>query len=369
MKILFLGDASMAHYNLSLGLRRLGHETVVISEPLRWRQMPQDITLERKPGLLGGVAYLTQVVRMLPRLRGYDVVQLAGPDFMALRRERLRLIYDYLRRHNGRVVLTALGDDYYWVHGSCDLHLFRYSDFNIGDADRRLTFHYAKKQYDEWTSPGAREYNEYLASTCHAITPVLYEYWECYKQCWPEKTHYMPLPVAPDESALSHAADVADKVRFFIGIQRNRSEYKGTDIMLSAAQDVVSRYPSRASLTVTENLPYAQYVKAMDGCDVLLDQLYSYTPAMNALLAMSKGMVCVGGGEPEHYALLGETRLRPIVNVQPSYESVYDALEDLVLHPERVSRLKKESLEYVTRHHHYEKVARLYESLYASLLA
>ena len=55
MKILFLGDASMAHYNLALGLKRLGHETLVISEPLRWRQMPQDITLERKPGRWGAV--------------------------------------------------------------------------------------------------------------------------------------------------------------------------------------------------------------------------------------------------------------------------------------------------------------------------
>ncbi len=366
MRILFLGDASMAHYNLSLGLRKLGHETVVISEPLRWRKMPQDITLDRKPGLCGSVSYIGRVIALLPKLRGYDVVQLASPDFMALRRERLRRIYDYLKRHNGRVVLSALGDDYYWVHGSCDLHLFRYGDFNIGSADRRLSFPYAKRQYDEWTSPSARTFNEHIASTCDAVTPVLYEYWECYRQYWKEKTRYMPLPVVPDGNAPSSFPPV-DKVRFFIGIQRNRSEYKGTDIMLRAARDIVSRYPSKASLVCTENLPYTQYVKAMEGCDVLLDQLYSYTPAMNALLAMSKGMACVGGGEPEHYDLLGEPRLRPIVNVQPTYEAVYEALEDLTLHPERIPSLKRESLEYVMKHHHYIKVAQRYESLYTSL--
>ena len=92
MKILFLGDASMAHYNLALGLKRLGHETLVISEPLRWRQMPQDITLERKPGRWGAVRYLAQVLTLLPRLRGYDVVQLVGPNFLALKKERLRKI-------------------------------------------------------------------------------------------------------------------------------------------------------------------------------------------------------------------------------------------------------------------------------------
>jgi len=366
MRILFLGDASMAHYNLSLGLRELGHETLVVGEPLRWRMMPQDITLERKPGLRGSVSYLGRVMALLPKLRGYDVVQLVGPDFLALRRERLRLIYDYLRRHNRRVVLSALGDDYYWVHGSCDMGLFRYGDFNIGDDDRRLTFPYAKKQYDEWTSPSARRLNQHIARTCDAIAPVLYEYWMCYVRFWARKVLYIPLPIVPDGTAPTSFPPV-DTVRFFIGIQRGRSEYKGTDIMLRAARDIVERYPSKASLVCTENLPYAEYVKAMEGCDVLLDQLYSYTPAMNALLAMSKGMVCVGGGEPEHYDLLGEPRLRPIVNVLPTYESVYHALEELTLHPERIPRLKRESLEYVMKHHHYVKVARQYEGLYISL--
>ena len=88
---------------------------------------------------------------------------------------------------------------------------------------------------------------------------------------------------------------------------------------------------------------------------------------MNTLLAMSKGIVCVGGGEPENYEIIGETELRPIVNVQPTYDSVYQALEQLVQHPERLPELKRQSVEYVRRHHDYLKVARQYEQLYQSL--
>ena len=105
----------------------------------------------------------------------------------------------------------------------------------------------------------------------------------------------------------------------------------------------------------------------MDGSDVILDQLYSYTPAMNALLAMSKGIICVGGGEKEQYELLGESDLRPIVNVLPNEESVYRELEALVLHPERISELKRQSIEYVRKHHSVERVAKEYEKLYKSL--
>ena len=105
----------------------------------------------------------------------------------------------------------------------------------------------------------------------------------------------------------------------------------------------------------------------MDGSDAILDQLYSYTPSMNPLLAMSKGIVCIGGGEPENYEILGEQELRPIVNVQPTYESVYTEIEKLLLHPELLPRLKQESIMYITRHHDYLKVARQYENLYQSL--
>ena len=113
-------------------------------------------------------------------------------------------------------------------------------------------------------------------------------------------------------------------------------------------------------LRIAESVPFAQYQHRMNNSDAILDQLYAYTPAMNALLAMSKGIICIGGGEPENYDILGETELRPIINVEPTYESVYHELEQLVLHPERVPALKQQSIEYIKKHHDYVKVAMQY---------
>jgi hypothetical protein len=81
---------------------------------------------------------------------------------------------------------------------------------------------------------------------------------------------------------------------------------------------------------------------------------------MNALEAMARGLIVVGGAEPEHYALIEETTLRPIINVQPNEESVYRALKDLALHPERIPQLKRDSIEYILKHHDYVKVAQHY---------
>jgi hypothetical protein len=117
-------------------------------------------------------------------------------------------------------------------------------------------------------------------------------------------------------------------------------------------------------LVKVEGVPFAEYQKLMEGSDAILDQLYSYTPSMNPLLAMSKGIICIGGGEPENYEIIHEHELRPIINVQPTYESVYHELEQLVLHPERIPLLKQQSIEYVRRHHDHIKVAQQYEAIY-----
>ena len=127
--------------------------------------------------------------------------------------------------------------------------------------------------------------------------------------------------------------------------------------MLKAAERLKAKYPDKLDLRVAEGIPFDEYQRMMDGSDVILDQLYSYTPSMNSLLAMSKGIIVVGGGEPENYDILGERELRPIINVLPNEKSVYDQLEQLILHPERIPELKRQSVEYVRRHHDYIKVA------------
>ena len=95
----------------------------------------------------------------------------------------------------------------------------------------------------------------------------------------------------------------------------------------------------------------------MYASDVLIDQLYSYTPATNALLAMSKGIVAVSGAEPEYYDFIGEHALQPIVNVLPDPAHIYNTLEELILHRERIPQQCRDSRTFVEQHHDYRKVA------------
>jgi glycosyltransferase involved in cell wall biosynthesis len=364
MRILLLGEYSNVHNTLAEGLRTLGHEVTVASNGDFWKNYPRDINLTRTPGKIGGLALLARVYSLLPKWRNYDVVQLINPMFLELKAERLFHIYNYLRRHNKKIILCAMGMDWYWVDACVNRKVLRYSDFNIGD--RLRTDMSALIEKADWTGTTKERLNKLIAQDCDAIVTGLYEYHVSYSPYFPAKTHYIPLPIKLEKDLTGHEFEKPEKLKVFIGISKGRSAYKGTDIMLKAAEDLLGKYADRMELRKTEGLPFEQYCQIMNGSDAILDQLYSYTPSMNSLLAMGKGIVCIGGGEPEHYELLGEQSLRPIVNVQPCYESVYHELQQLILHPERIARLKRESVEYVKRHYDYISVARQYEKLYLS---
>lgn len=363
MKILLLGEYSNVHATLAEGLRTLGHEVTVLSNGDFWKDYPRDIDLSRTPSALGGIRYSLRLCTLLPKLKGFDVVQFINPMFLELKAKRILPVYRYLRRHNDRMVLGAFGMDYYWVHECMTRQPLRYSDFNIGSSLRNSPD--ALKERKDWLGTEKETLNRKIAADCDGIVAGLYEYWTCYHPCFPRKTTFIPMPIRVKAGISPHAHGGPLKV--FIGISKGRSVYKGTDIMLAAARALQERYPEKMELRVAEGVPFDEYVQLMEGSDVLLDQLYAYSPSMNPLEAMSRGIICVGGGEEESYRILHEDELRPIINVQPSYESVYHELEQLVLHPERTVLLQRQSVEYIRRHHDHIHVARQYEAFYRHL--
>lgn len=365
MKILLMGEYSNVHATLAEGLRKLGHHVTVLSNGDFWKDYPRDINMVRKPGKLGGIMYLAKLYTIVHKLRGYDIVQLINPMFLELKAERIFPIYQYLRRHNKHIILGAFGMDYYWVNTCCKYKPLRYSDFNIGEKLRTNKDALIEKK--DWLGTTKERLNRMIAEDCDGIVAGLYEYWVCYQHAFPQKTTFIPYPIHNYAQPSNISNIVPKKVKLFIGINKNRSEYKGTDIMLRAAKAIVLKYPECTELCIAQNIPFHQYVERMNGSDAILDQLYSYTPSMNPLEAMARGIICIGGGEPENYAIIKETELQPIINVQPNYKSVYYELEHLVLHPELIPRIKQQSIAYINKHHNYLKVAKQYETFYKTL--
>lgn len=268
MKILLMGEYSNVHATLAEGLRKLGHEVTVLSNGDFWKNYPRDINMVRKPGKLGGILYLIKLYTIVHKLRGYDIVQLINPMFLELKAERIFPIYRYLRKHNRKVVLAAFGMDYYWVSVCCQDKPLRYSDFNIGDDLR--TNADAQKERKDWLGTAKERLNRMIAEDCDGIIAGLYEYWVCYQPNFPQKTTFIPYPIHTysqshqdrDKRAYSVETSSVDiprrpsqKLKLFIGINKTRSEYKGTDIMLKAAQTIAEKYPEKVELRIAQNVP------------------------------------------------------------------------------------------------------------------
>lgn len=355
-----IGEYSNLHWTLSEALRMAGHEVTVVSDGCGWMNNRRDVDLSLKDSTLKSrLAYRVRLLGILSRLRGYDVVQIISPVFLRTGLSEVRRVFKYLKRNNGSVFLGAFGTDYYYTK-ACLEGVFRYSDFG---APRNGVFE-SLEANTLWNEPPLREHNMYMAEECDGIVACLYEYYRSYSPVFGEKTAYVPLPINTDD--ITSTAVYDGKVRFFIGIQKQKSRLKGSDIMFEVLRKVADAYPATTELHVAESVPYPEYARMMQGCNLLVDQLYSYTPGMNALQGMASGMAVAGGGEEEMYALLGETVNRPIINVIPDNDELLRVFADVAEHPDALEERGNAGRRFVEKHHDYKKVAEKYLSFWRS---
>lgn len=359
MRILLLGEYSNLHWTLASGLRLLGHEVVVASSGDLFKSYQNNIKLKRNgTSPISGIFYLIKILRHFSTFKGFDIVQIINPMFLDLKADKIYPFFRYIKKHNGKVFLGAFGDDYFWVKSCLEKKTFRYSEFDIpGKTDLMLK---VKELVHEWIGSKKEQLNKQIVQEADGVIACLYEYYAAYKPIVGSKVCYIPAPINTDEIKFRQRGLNNDIVRFFIGIQKKRAAWKGADVMLNALLKVKEKYPDKCEIKKVVSIPYEEYVKTMNDSDVLLNQLYSYSPAMNALTAMAGGLVVVGGGEPEIYDILNEKQLSPIVNVLPTEEDIFLKLENIIQNKEKLPEMSKQSRIFVEKHHDYRKVAQKY---------
>lgn len=370
MKILFAGDASNMHNCLATKLREMGHYAVVASDGSGWMNTGRDIDLHRKPGKLAAIEYVAKILANLHKMRGFDIVELASPIFLQLKPWRVRRVFDYLKKHNGKVVLSALGTDYVYYKACHDGYTYRYSDYMIGAKPSPFveSKEYENQLQDNWKANFMKQHNDYVLQRIDGVVACLWEYYAAYEPIMGKKVIHAGIPIDVDKLKPHFIESEPEKVRFFIGIQRDRTVLKGTDRLLAALKKVHQQMPDLCEIERVENLPYHEYVRRMHNSHVLLDQLYSYTPATNALLAMAQGLVAVSGAEPEYYQLIRESANHPIINVRPVPEGdIEEKLRWIITHKSILPKLSADSRAFVEKHNASAIVANRYLNFWQSL--
>ena len=370
MKILLIGEASFVHNTLKKGLEERGHRVLTMSAGNGWHDAPRDINLRRdmRWGKLSGLKVVWQLLRHLPSLCGNDVVEIHNYQFVPLMYGWNTLLLRFLKLTNRCVVKGCFGDD---------VQIFRrqaqgipaYSDTFWNGKPQNPELH--RERIAEVSEHGAEQSWRKTTRMADALVACLYEYWLDYNEPpFAEKLHYIPLPIVVPTSA-PRQATMHRPIRVLVGIQPKRDFMKGAMRIASWLEDIKRRHSDQLEIKYVEGVPYDEYQRLLAAADVLVDQLYSYTPSMNSLAAMARGTVVIGGGEPDFYNFIGEQTLRPIINVRPDVadEQNIRAIENALFTEGSLERLSRESVEFVRKYHDYRCVAEQYEQLYRELLA
>ncbi|MDE6368677.1 MAG: hypothetical protein K2K94_05510 [Muribaculaceae bacterium] len=369
-KILLLGDYSNCQRTLATGLRRLGCDVTIVSDGSKWQNCERDIDLTRRPGKLGGIElYLRCLTSMRRHLSGYDIVSVHDPNFISLRPSLLRTIFDRLRRDNGAVFLNAMSYDVPFLDMLADPSSpLAYNEWFVkGEPTRYFTAN--QSEWQAWHTPAMKSYQQYFYDNIDGAVSVLYEYHLALQRALPsDRIAYGGIPIDLDRFQPVDLPERIDKVRLFLGRDRSRVLMKGSDYLLQAAQTVVDRHPDRAELILVENRPFNEFITLLKSAHVVLDQIYSYTPATTALMAMAYGLNVVSGGEPDYYRFIGETDNHPIINAPITLDSLTDTIEQIVLHPELIAERGMRSREFVEKHNDCTVVARRYLDFWTSIL-
>lgn len=359
MKILLLGEYSNVHWTLAQGLRVLGHEVVVASNGDRYKGYHRDIDITRDSNnITDTIKYTYTLYKNFRQFKGFDIVQIINPLFLDLKPSKNLIAFNYLKKHNGKVFMGAFGNDAYWLKACLNKKTFRYSEFDIPHKTEQLNS--AQELISIWTNKQKTDVNKEIAEQADGIIACLYEYYVAYKPEFEEKLTYIPLPINTDEIIFKQRGLDPEKVSFFIGIQKDRNEIKGANILYKYLQKIQSKYPNECIINKAESIPYHDYINMRNDSDILLDQLYSYSPSMNALTAMAQGLVVVGGAESEIYDLLDESKNHPIINIYPDKHDVLSKLESIIHNKRQISEISKKSHLFIKTHHNYVSTAQQY---------
>lgn len=369
MKILMLGDYSNLHACLAKELRKRGHEVTLVSDRGGYMKTDADIEIRRKPGVIGSIGYLYRIMATLPSWTGYDVVQLINPGFFSLKPDKLKMIYDILKKNNRSVFLTLCGNDHFFVKDCAQSNLFRFSEFRIGNEPAPLVKCDPRRE-SGWLIPGHASYTQHLYDTIDGAMSVLPEYDMSARQHMnPSKLTFTNLPIDVDSIEYSPLT-IQGPVRILIGMRGNMEIQKGTARMLELCKEIEKEMPGECEVKVVKNLPLADYLNELRASHIVIDQLYSYSPATNALQTMAAGRITASGGQPEYYEYIGES-VHPIFCLSPleDKETIKSRLKNLISDKELMMKMSEEGRKLVERHNDVRNIAGIFENKWKEVVA
>ena len=371
MDVLLVGEYSRLHNSLKEGLTALGHNVTLAGTGDGFKGYPTDLDYDarffRLPVLKTIRHYTNRIFRvdleriekglrfyrLLPKLKGYDVVQLINETPIKTWQPFERFLLKRLMKQNKKTFLLCCGIDYTVVKYMLDKKP-RYSLMDPWFADKSLA------EYGfilEYRNAQHKKTHDFIYQNIDGAIASDMDYY------LPLEGNLKLMGLAPNPVNMDKLPyvenPVQDKVIIFLGINRQTYNQKGIPYFEKALEQIKTKYPDKIEIVVAESLPYDDYIKLYDRAHILLDQVYGYDQGYNALEAMAKGKVVFTGAEKEFMEYYGLNEL-VAVNALPHVGYLVKELSFFIENTAEVIKTGNRARDFIRKEHEYRKVAGRY---------
>lgn len=379
MKILLIGEYSRLHNSLKEGLVKNGHEVLLVGSGDGFKKYPVDVNIGPRskeiPFLFFLIKAFYKVFKvdlskievafrfywLLPKLSGYDVVQLINEDTI---KTFLKLQIWFLKKlvaQNKKLFLLSCGTDFISVSYAFNKKL-KYSILTPYHNNHGL-----KKQYQyilRYISKSHYKLHAFLYQHIEGVIASDMDYHIPLKN-HPKYLGLIPNPINVEKLTLP-SLNTEGTIHIFHGINSENAIKKGNVFFEEALTIIEKKHPDKIHITTAKSLPYAEYIELYNNSHIVLDQIYSYDQGYNALEAMAKGKVVFTGAEQEwldYYNLEADT---VAINALPNVDYLVKKLEWLILNPEKIIEISKNARHFIEREHNYMASAKKYIEIWTS---
>lgn len=351
MKILLINEFSGLQNELKNALIQLGHDVTLAAANDFYKKYPADINLGYGDNLYSYT--LRQAIYPfvhLNKMTGYDVVHLVSP-YIIPRLAGINLyLLKFLKKHNGIVTFSGAGDDPFFVTYS--EKTMRYSPIPWSEKiDRGGKLHHMR-DYRQL------QMMQQFVETVDRVFPIIYEYYSTFCEAGYKDKTEKPIPIPIDINKYSFSTNFSSKkLVFFHGL--TRPGFKGTFLIDSAFKKLSSKYPNDVECWINGEMNFADYMKILSKTNISVDQVFSYSLAMNALYSMAQGKIVCGGAEKES-SILYDGLLPPVFNLEPNEDQILSVFENILENRSTLESMAHMSREFVEKHHNGLRIAQQY---------
>lgn len=357
MDILLIGEASGVHHNLKKGLLELGHNVdhKILYGSAQGRANDGSFASEGK-GIIGGIKRNISPLITANSLKQYDVINFINTitavhgqytkylDLPILNRKAKKLSYYALSCDELGLIRRSTHDLKYSPCATC-----LSSGETLGvDCEKRFNPIYDKSvdRAEKYLNVGASSMIEYDHVS------------EVFKN---KSFTRIPLPI-DTETIEFHPAVKSEKI--LIAHAPTRRGFKGTDVVLKAIE-VLKAQRNDFEFIIVEKLSFKDYVKVMTEVDIVIDQVYSQSPGMNALEMLAAGKIVLTGATELGKSYFDFMQHFPGFDASPEAIKLANKLGEILDNQDMFAQWSESGRKYIINNHSCVTVAKQFVDLWS----